>query len=88
MEKLKSKSPYILIAMASLSFIAFYFRKKIRNLILSESRKAQKIQDVIEQVQSEQKEKWDPKFLEMVNQSHAEREKYLITHNKYGHQHK
>jgi hypothetical protein len=86
MEKLKSKSPYIFIAMASISFMVFYFRKKIRFRIMSDERKAKMIQDVINEVRQEQKNK--DSISEMIKQGRDERANQIMAFSKYGHKHK
>jgi len=86
MEKLKSKSPYIFIAMASISFIIFYLRKRIRLRVMSDERKAKMIQDVINEVRQEQKNK--DLISEMIKQGRDERTSQIMAFSKYGHKHK
>lgn len=85
MEKLKSKSPYIFIAMASISFIAFYFTKKIRRLMMSEGKKVKMIQEAIEEVRREQEKKQSDEILNIIK---SERDKQTMAFSKYGHRHR
>jgi hypothetical protein len=88
MEKLKSKSPYIFIAMATISFIVFYLRKKIRQLFISDKEKSKMIQDAIESVRREYDKKPEFDTSEMIKSARTERDRYLMAYSKYGHQHK
>lgn len=88
MEKLKSKSTYIFIAVASLSFMVFYFRLKFRRLMQSKMKKSKMIQEVVQQMQSEQHKKYSDDFLSMVKKSHEERANQILAFSKYGHRHK
>lgn len=88
MEKLKNKSPYIFIAMASVSFVAFYFRRKFRLFMMSKMKKSKMIQEVVEQLQHEQHAKYSDDFLSMVKKSHDQSANKILAFTKYGHQHK
>ena len=86
MEKLKAKSPYVFLMMASLSFVVFYFRKKIRNMMMSDAKKAKMIQEVIDEVRCEQQKRYDATSI--IKQSRDERANQIMAFSKYGHQHK
>jgi hypothetical protein len=88
MEKLKSKSTYIFIAVATISFTAFYLRKKIRRLLALDKEKLKTIQEAIESVRREYETKPSIDTSEMVKSARNERDRYLMAYGKYGHKHK
>lgn len=81
MEKLKSKNIYILIAMASISFIAYFLRKKILSLLTSEEKKARMIQQAIDEVRREQ-------AADLIKSEREKQASQIMAFSKYGHQHK
>lgn len=74
--------------MTSVSVMVFYFRKKIRNMMMSDAKRAKMIQEVIDEVRREQHNKYSDDFLSMVKKSHDERANQILALGKYGHKHK
>jgi hypothetical protein len=56
--------------------------------MMSKMKKSKMIQEVVEQLQREQHEKYSDDFLSMVKKSHDQRANQILALTKHGHQHK